>query len=495
MNSPRPNILFVCADQHRGDWQAHKGASFLDTPNLARLAREGVSFDDAVCPSPLCAPARVCLATARNYGRAPTRDRPLRSNADFLPPDVPNVYQRLRAAGYAVGSCGKSDLRKPCLTWGADGRHVVDGVSQWAKLGFTHGADSAGKHDAVKALRDGIAEPYGDFLRRHGLADMHAADYAARPYPNYANVAPTPLPEFAYADNFVGANALALLGSMARAAPWFLQVNFSGPHEPMDVTAAMHERVASRDIPIPSGPIPSGPIPSGPIPSGPIPGRPIPDGAIPDVDPALDRATHLEIRRNYAAMIENIDGWVGQFMRALDSLGALESTVVIYASDHGEMLGEQNEWAKWVPYQPSIAVPLIVWGRGIGHHADRDPASLVDLAPTLIDLAGAEPLARVDGRSLLPRMRQARVDQEEPFRIVGLGRWRAVVARAHVLIVGYRPGMTHGEMLAADWSGTCEMPLLFDRLSDPGQKRNLATERPDVVRLLFDVLERSASGA
>jgi hypothetical protein len=85
-------------------------------------------------------------------------------------------------------------------------------------------------------------------------------------------------------------------------------------------------------------------------------------------------------------------------------------------------------------------------------------------------------------------MRQARADEGEAFRIVGLGCWRAIITRAHVLVVGYRPGMTHAEMLATDWSGDCATPMLFDRPSDPAQQRNLAAERPDVVRHLFDRL-------
>jgi arylsulfatase A-like enzyme len=463
MSTTRPNILLILADQHRGDWQTHKQAPFLDTPNMARLAREGVSFDEAVCPSPLCAPSRICMATARNYGLAPTPERPVRSNAEFLPPEIPNVYQRLRAAGYAVGSCGKSDLRKPCVSWGADGRHVVGGVSEWEKLGFTHGEDSAGKHDAIKSFHAGIPEPYFAFLSRHGLAALHAADYAQRPYPNYANVAPTPLPEFAYADNYVGARALELLRAVSGAAPWFVQVNFSGPHEPMDVTAEMQRLAGAREI------------------------------AVPAVDPAFDRPTHLQIRRNYAAMIENIDRWIGHFVRAVDSSGALGNTLVIYASDHGEMLGEHDEWAKWVPYQPAIAVPLIFWGCGIQHHADPDPASLVDVGPTLLELAGAEPLAQADGRSLLGRMRGMPAGAGEAVRTVGLGGWRAVVARTHTLIVGYRPGMTHAAMLAADWSGACESPMLFDRAADPGQTRNLAAEHPGIVQRLYEVLAARAA--
>jgi arylsulfatase A-like enzyme len=221
-----------------------------------------------------------------------------------------------------------------------------------------------------------------------------------------------------------------------------------------------------------------------------VAGRDIP---IPAVDPALDRAAHLEIRRNYAAMIENIDRWVGHFLRVLENHGALESTIVVYASDHGEMLGEQGEWAKFVPWQPSIAVPLTFWGRGIPHHADLAPASLIDLAPTLLELADAAPLENVDGRSLLGRMQPTSAALAETFRIVGLGCWRAILTRAHALFVGYRPGMTHEEMLAMDWSGACETPLLFDRANDPGQTRNLATVRPEIVRHLYGMLRTATS--
>ena len=70
-----------------------------------------------------------------------------------------------------------------------------------------------------------------------------------------------------------------------------------------------------------------------------------------------------------------------------------------------------------------------------------------------------------------------------------------MIARAHVLSVGDPPGMTHAEMLATDWTGDCETPMLFDRLSDPAQKRKLATERPDLVRRLFAMLERAAREA
>jgi arylsulfatase A-like enzyme len=455
----RPNILFVFSDQHRGDWQVHRGARFMHTPHLSQLASEGIVFDGAICASPLCVPSRLCLATGRDYGKAPSPDRPLVDNGDWLDPGVPNFYQALRAAGYWVAACGKSDLRKPCRSWGLDGRHRVDGRSEWEALGFTHGLDSAGKHDAIRAFGDGLAEPYFDFLARHGLAEVHADDFSRRPYPNYRNCEPTPLPDFAYGDNFVGARAMELMAEMNGETPWFLQVNFMGPHEPMDITAAMQRLVADREVPI--------------------------EGA----DPRHDEGTHRAIRRNYLAMIENIDRWVGVFRATLAGLGALGNTVIVYASDHGEMLGEHEEWAKWLPYRPSIGVPLTIWGATLSHHVDSAPASLIDLGPTFLELAGAPPLAGIEGQSLKARFTGP--PDAGTVRLAGLGCWRAVVAERHTLIVGYRQGMSHAEMVERPWSGACETPLLFDRVADPCETTNLAARRPDLVDSLFAHLAAS----
>lgn len=454
----RPNILFVLADQHRGDWTTARGATHLRTPNMDRLAAEGARFDRAICPSPLCVPSRICMATGRDYGEAPERSRPLRDNRDVLPAEIPNFYQRLRAAGYRVAACGKSDLRKPLMSWGSDGRHVVDGTSEWDRLGFSDGVDSAGKHDAWEARRAGRPEPYLAMLDRYGLADIHMADFDGRPYPDYVNCSPTPLPPFAYADNYVGAQALELIRGFG-ADPWFLQVNFAGPHEPMDVTVDMRARVEARDVPMPE-----------------------------PLDARVTREQHRSIRRNYTAMIENIDAWLGHFLAALEAAGDLDKTIVVYASDHGEMLGEQDEWTKWVPYRPSIEVPLLVRGPGILHDAHSSPASLIDLGPTFLELAGAEPLAGIGGRSLLPRLSGLKPEAGE-VRIAGLGCWRAVVSATHSLIVGYRHGMTHAEMMSSEWSGGCDSPLLFDHSSDPGERHSLAHVQPGTVAALFETLK------
>ena len=97
---------------------------------------------------------------------------------------------------------------------------------------------------------------------------------------------------------------------------------------------------------------------------------------------------HVRIRQNYSAMIENIDRWLGIFQDRLRDRGDLDNTVVVYSSDHGEMLGDHGRWGKSVPYQASAGVPLVMAGPGIAQGVRSDAlVSLMDLAATFIDYA------------------------------------------------------------------------------------------------------------
>ena len=188
-----------------------------------------------------------------------------------------------------------------------------------------------------------------DYRRRRGAERV-----------NYLNTEPTPLPDFAYGDNWIAGNGRALLEAASDAAPWFLQVNFNGPHEPMDVTAAMQSRMAGRTM------------------------------ASPVASSEYSAEKHQAIRANYAAMIENIDSHVGRFLDLLEQRGALQDTVVIYASDHGEMLGDHDRWGKAVPHQPSVHIPLVMAGPGIAPRPANDAwVDLTDVAATILRLANA----------------------------------------------------------------------------------------------------------
>ena len=263
----RPNLLLVIADQHRFDFTGANPELPPLTPVLDRLAARGVSFTNAVTPAPLCAPARACLASGRSYDRCGVA-----GNAQDYPLDQQTYYGLLRDSGYHVAGAGKFDLHKATLDWQLDGsRHM----SEW---GFSEGIDSEGKHDAIKSGAERPAGPYMAELHRRALAAQHVRDYARH---KYRDTDPTPLPDDLYGDNWIAENALGLLDRCPADRPWHLVVNFSGPHEPMDVTAGMRQRWAGVRLPPPH-----------------------------DND-EWDAATHQRIRQNYAAMIENIDRHLG----------------------------------------------------------------------------------------------------------------------------------------------------------------------------------------
>jgi len=460
------NVLLVLPDQQRADFVGFLGRHPVRTPHLDHLAARGTAFRRAWTPSPLCAPARASLTLGCDYDRSPVRN-----NADNMAPEGPSFYRQLRDAGWRVGTCGKLDLLKGYMDWGVDGRHTSDGVSKLEQLGFTDGLDSAGKHDAITAYKRGLPEPYLSLLEQRGLATAHVSDFAQRrlqfpersmrslygnhhpPIESYANVAPTPLPDDAYADNWVGTSALALMEQMSGGgAPWFLQVNFPGPHEPLDVTAAMRSSWQGVEFDLPYG------------------------------RDNQDAGLQQEIRRNYAAMIENIDRWLGRFVDFLAQSGQLDDTLVIYASDHGEMLGDRNLWAKSVPYEPSVNVPLVLAGPGVAAAQVVDhPVSLIDLPPTVFDGAGLPIPASFDGVSLRKTLDSGAMPQRAHVTS-GLGSWRAITDGRFKLIVGLDEELPQKQLEVGEFA-TDPMGapvLLYDLSSDPHETQDRSQGLPDV---------------
>jgi arylsulfatase len=459
----RPNVLWLVPDQHRPDWLGCAGHP-VRTPNVDALAERGQRFATAVCPSPLCAPARACLATGRSYHRSPVS-----GNGEDLPRDATTVYGRLRdEAGYHVMGCGKFDLHKASYSWGVDGQHRLD---DW---GFSAGVDNAGKFDAVLALvtdthpvkldqdldwaerwRQALDEgdltprdPYTAYLADEGLLEEHVADYIERSEADAATF-PTPLPERAYCDNWIGRQGLDLLADAPDDRPWFLQVNFAGPHSPWDVTEAMHDWY--RDPPADLGQ---------PIAAG--------DGTAP--------ADHAAIRRNYAAMVENVDRWVGRFVDRLRDRGELDETLVVFAADHGELLGDHGGWGKQSPYRASTGIPFVVAGPDV---ADREPVdapvNLLDLHATALDDAGLSH-GDSDGASL----RGVLSGGDPPHDAVtsALDDWRLATDGRFVRVEGYE----FGDALAGKWSD----PVLFDHRADPEETRDVSDAHPDIVADLAD---------
>ncbi len=467
--SDRPNILVFMPDQMRPDWVGPRNRVGAITPNVDALAARGVNFSNAVCPSPLCGPSRASLATGLEYDR-----NPVPTNRFSMAESAPNFYRQMAHAGYQVLTCGKIDLLKGELDWGADGQHMQDGQSRLKQLGFTGGLDSAGKHATLMAYNAQKDEPFLSFLRQRRLEETHVSDMAKRrsdalganpaPFPgagaNYVHTEPNGLPDEAYQDNWIGQCGLDLLDQAKdEDAPWFLQVNFVGPHEPVDITNSMADRTRDRIVPLPND-----------------------KGELSD-------EKHLAIRRNYTAMVENLDRVLGLYVDFLEKTGQLDNTVIIFTSDHGEMLGDAGLWEKSVPYQPSIGVPLIIAGPGVAKGATTDqPATILDLHATCIALSGAEPLPDVDSRSLLP------VLSDPGYRLrdivfSGLSSWRVAYDGRYKLVAGYSKQDTRQMTERGDFAGADPSRWkLVEPAVDPEEVNDLSASKPEILHTLREAL-------
>ena len=441
-----PNILLVVPDQLRYDWTGLNQAVSVRTPNLNALAARGTRFENCYCPSPLCAPSRACLAAGLEYDRCGVPDNSLNYPLDQL-----TYYSVLREAGYRVMGCGKFDLHKPEPSWGVEGQHLLP---EW---GFSAGVDSAGKWDAIRWGMEEPCDPYTAHLHATGRVETHHEDFSRRrEIGTFAATFPTPLPEESYCDNWIAAQGLHLLREAPQGQPWHLAVNFAGPHEPVDVTQRM-------------------------------------DGLYQDVEfPQPNRSTeftpekHVQIRRNYAAMIENIDAWLGRFLEAVGERGELDNTLVVFTSDHGEMLGDHDLWMKRLPQQASVGIPLVLAGPGVREGVTSSAlVSLMDLAATFLDLAGAAIPAAMDSRSLRPVLDGSSGTHRE-FLLSGMDPWRCITDGRLKLVRGYAGGrFPGGSGLPVYPEGDAGVePLLYDILEDPFENTNLAGRAPsDVARL------------
>jgi len=438
----RPNILLFFPDQHRFDWTSMNPSMPDITPNLKKLAGRGVHFSNAVCPSPLCAPSRACLASGKEYQRCGTR-----GNGNNYPVGQTTFYTLLKASGYQVLGCGKFDLAKPSHSWGPDGKQKVKGGPSKLELwGFTDGIDNAGKMDGWGAHRRGNDGPYFTYLKGKSLIDAYGKNYRLLDH-DYEG--PAVLSDQAYGDNWIARNGLELMKSVPKDKPWFLQVNFNGPHSPMDITKSMYDKFKNVAFP-----------------------RPVDGDSTPGV---------AKKRRNYAAMICNIDHWLGVYVDEISKMGQLDNTIVVYCSDHGEMLADHGYWSKSRPLHPSACVPLVMAGPGIRSGVScPDPVETLDLTASFLDYAGLKKPADMDSLSLRPFLGgQAKL----PRSIVrsSLGKWTLVFDGQYKLIAGN----LRGKVPRADQGKEL---VLYDLKNDPGEMTDVAAGHPDVVKRLKPML-------
>ena len=235
---PRPNILFIMDDQHRHDYLGAAGADFLRTPHLDRLAAASVRFTQCTTNAPVCAPARIGLASGLQPSRLGCVD-----NSGRLPLGTTTYYQRLRDSGYRVGCVGKLDLRK------SDGYNGRYGDRPYTySWGFTDPEECEGKMHAGSSPTP--IGPYTHYLAAKGqLATFHQ-DYRQRAATSWiTDCRDSPLASADFEDAYIGRRAAEWIAHVPDDFPWHYFVSFVGPHDPFDPPTEYGDRYRDTAMP------------------------------------------------------------------------------------------------------------------------------------------------------------------------------------------------------------------------------------------------------
>jgi len=432
MKTDRPNILLLFADQFRFDAISCVGNTEVRTPHLDNLARSGVRFTNAFTPTPVCVAARMSLITGQRASRTGV---PANTRLPGYYDELPTIMTLLGAAGYRTHGVGKMHF---------SGRHY----------GF-HALESMEECPGVR-----VDDDYLMYLRTKGIRTR---------YPHgqrdllYFQPQTSAIPVEHSPNNWVADRSIEFLKEHRRhrgTQPFFLWSSWISPHPPFapcEPYASMYDP-AEMSLPF---------FTDRPISTLPARGnRARLDGA------HLDPDRMRRIKALYYGLVSHVDDSVGRILQALDELGQSDNTVVIFASDHGEMLGNHGLSQKNVPYEHSIRIPFIMrWpGRTHAGTESSDLVSLLDVMPTLIHglglgypTNGPTPA----GESLIAKEGGGPgTDRDAIFIDYGEGpaRWIAMRSKRH---------------LYALWSaGGYEE--LYDIHADPEERHNLVQEFPEL---------------
>jgi arylsulfatase A-like enzyme len=404
MSTTRPNVLWICTDQQRHDSLGCYGNGFVDTGHVDRVAAEGTRFERCYSQSPVCTPSRASMLT----GRYP-RTTGCRQNGQALPDDETLVTRRLADAGYRCGLSGKLHLA-PCHP---DALDPETGVEDRVDDGYT---EFSWSHHPT---HDSPANEYLDWVRERDV-DLESDTYVdestgavrvdrshrfeSEPYANseYVQIS---LPAEHHQSTWCTERALEFLDRHAGTdSPWLFSVNYFDPHHAFDPPKEYIDRYLDvlEDLPAPD-------YAEDELADRPEFQRQDRHGAYnnPGYYPAAEMSDrdHRLVRAAYWAMVDLIDDQVGRLLDALEAHGVREDTVVIFTSDHGEMLGDRGLYLKGPYfYEPAVRVPLVVsWpGRFRQGRVVDSLVELTDLAPTLLEAAGLGQPEAVQGRSLYP---------------------------------------------------------------------------------------------
>jgi len=430
------NFLFINTDQQRQDTLGCYGSTVAKTPNLDRLAAEGVRFDRAYTTNPVCMPARASWFTGQypSYHGCWQNGVPLSPNADM-------IQNHLKAAGYHTALIGKVHLDN---VWERNEKHP------------SYGFDLLLECEGDPYCKD----DYFQWLDQQGLYDGYMAQFKEM---GHRQGYTRDLPEAKHMNTWITDHVDHYLNARAKdRQPFFLSVGFFDPHHPFDPCEPYASMFEPRDMPMPS-------FREDEV-----------SGMTPPMQQKRERewpfcSSPVDIRGTiaaYHATIAHVDAAVGQIFGTLEACGLADDTVVIFMSDHGELLGDHGMLHKGaVFYECSIKVPLLFrFPKRIGLNglSDNGFTSHVDLAPTIAELAGINGPLMAQGSPLFGREGDLR---PIPARDAALVEWREKPFQSDEPFQVVRCLVTD-DMKIVQYEG-CDWGELYDLNSDPSEFKNL----------------------
>lgn len=424
----KPHIILIMTDQHRGDAVGYAGNDIIKTPSLDKLFSDGVHFKNGYSSVPSCTPARAALLT----GMAPWKNGMLgygrvAREYEFQMP------QMLRDLGYHTYGIGKMHWFPQKALHGFHGTHV----------------DESGRIES-----EGFISDYRNWFKLNAPGQdpdetgIGWNEHRAGVYKLDENLHPTV---------WTGQTAVDFIENYDLDAPLFLKVSFARPHSPYDPPQRFLDLY--RDVEFPAPPIGDWAERFADFPESPV-------AAFGDY--GADHA--IKSRRHYYALITQIDEQIGEMIRVLKENNMYGNSLIVFTSDHGDMLGDHHHWRKTYAYEGSAKVPfLLKWPKKFraeltGGSVLDQPVELRDILPTFLDAAGSEVPEKMDGESLLSLVRNPQ------------STWRAWIDLEHSETYteeNYWSAITDGKMKYIWFFSTGEEQL-FNLIEDPQELTNLA---------------------
>jgi choline-sulfatase len=448
----RPNVLWICADDHSAYVCGAYGNKVVRTPHIDALAAGGIRFDRAYCNSPVCTASRQSFLT----GRYP-RSIGVTQLATALPESEITLAELLRDAGYDTAAIGKMHFNSE-LKHGFKTRIDLPDHHRWLQAkGKTPVPTDIEALPPWKPFRDPAAIWLNSSAKPFALAD------ADMPGTYFADQA---------AEFLQRHSAAPGEGDGKTQRPFFLMVSFYEPHSPFHFPVEYRGRHKPGEFAAPAV-------------------GPEDDDQIPAIFRDLTPEEKRGIAAAYYTSVEFLDSNVGRVLAALEHSGQAQNTMVIYTGDHGYMLGQHGRFEKHCSFEPAVRAPLIMRFPGTIYPGDSTSAlvEFIDIAPTVLEYCGVERPEAMQGRSLAPVLeKKSQRHRDEVFieyseneeAAIRTDRWKFVYT------TGKRErqdGYTTGRPLAG------RTIRLFDLEDDPDEMTNVA-DRPGNAPLVATFVQK-----